>query len=91
MRPPAEGEHFAFISIQIGRPTDDGGEAAASPTLQTIKATLSFSPHARILFDAAHSCVAVAKPWTRVAWTVEQAYADARGISDEVLRSGAAA
>jgi hypothetical protein len=54
-----------------------------------IKANIVFSPHARIVFDAAASRIAVAKPWTRVAWTDEQAYTDARGISEEVLRSGA--
>jgi hypothetical protein len=90
VRPPADAEHFALISIQIGRTKDEEGEAAP-PTLEAIKATLGFSPYAHILFDVGSSRVAVAKPWTRVAWTVEQAYADARGISEEILRVGAGA
>jgi hypothetical protein len=90
VRPPADAEHFALISIQIGRSEYGVGEVAA-PTLDAMRATLGFSPNARILFDVENSRVAVAKPWTRVAWTVEQAYADARGISEEVLRFGAGA
>ena len=89
VHPPADAEHFALINIQIGRSKNEDVETA--PTFEAIKAALGFNPLARILFDAESSRVAVAKPWTRVAWTTEQAYADARGISEEVLRYGASA
>jgi restriction-modification enzyme MmeI-like protein len=88
--PPSEAEHFAIITLQIGRSQHERADTEPSQLLDAIKSNMGFSPHARILFDAARSRVAVAKPWTRVAWTVEQAYADARGISEEVLRSGVA-
>jgi len=91
VRPPAQAEHFAFITVQIGRARDEATDTNMPPTLDAIKATLGFSPHARILFDESTSRVAVAKPWTRVAWTVEQAYTDARSISEEVLRCGTGA
>jgi hypothetical protein len=92
LRPPAEAEYFALITVQIGRACDEAADTnMPPPTLDAIKAKLGFSPHARILFDESTSRVAVAKPWTRVAWTVEQAYADARSISEEVLRAGAGA
>ncbi|WP_146030345.1 hypothetical protein [Methylocella silvestris] len=88
---PSTSEHFALMSIQIGQSDATGAALIAEPLFDAIKANMGFNPHARIVFDAAASRVSVAKPWTRVAWTVEQAFADARGISEEVLRSGAAA
>ncbi len=90
VRRPSDTEHFAIISIQIGRPAATQPDATIEPLFDVLRTDMGFSPHARIVFDVAASRVAVAKPWTRVAWTVEQAYADARGISEEVLRSGAA-
>ncbi len=90
VRQPRASEHFAVMSIQIGRLGATQADAVAEPLFDAIKANMGFSPLARIMFDAVASRVAVAKPWTRVAWTVEQAYADARSISEEVLRSGAA-
>ncbi|MBI1776201.1 MAG: N-6 DNA methylase [Proteobacteria bacterium] len=89
VRQPSDLEHFAVIDIRIGRSgTDTQYAALAAPG--SVSAGIGFSPHARIIFDAVASRVVVTKPWTRVAWTVEQAYADAREISEEVLRLGAA-
>jgi len=90
VRQPSDSNHFAVISIHIGRSHPERDDTATSQLIDAIKSNMGFSPHARIVFDATASRVAVAKPWTRVAWTVEQAYADARRISEEVLRSGAA-
>ena len=90
VRQPSETDHFGVICIHIGRSHPERDDAATSRLIDAIKLNMGFNPHAKIVFDAAASRVAVAKPWTRVAWTVEQAYADARGISEEILRSGVA-
>jgi hypothetical protein len=87
---PAAADRFARINIGIVR---DHKERAStgSTDVAVIPLTGAFSPHASILYRPDLSRAIVSKPWTRVAWTIEQAYADARAISEEILRSGAAA
>jgi MmeI, DNA-methyltransferase domain len=88
VRAPAENEYFALVTVQIGRAGNEAPNTASVRGFDTIKGSLGFSPYARILFDIPTSRAAIAKPWTRAAWTIAQAYTDARGISEEVLRSG---
>ena len=89
---PTDDKRFAHINIRIARTT-----AATVPdeatllSLQGMAASAVFSPHRNIVFHPHLSRASVSKPWARVAWTIEQAYADARTISEEVLRSGASA
>ena len=89
---PTDDERFAHIDIRIARTTAATVPDGATPvSLQGMVASAVFSPHTNIVFHPHLSRVLVSKPWTRVAWTIEQAYADARAISEEVLRSGASA
>jgi hypothetical protein len=87
---PDPAEYFGRIDIEIGAIQEHG---VITDQVQTATRSqgMGFSPHARITFDAHRSRIAITKPWTRIAWTMEQAYADARGISEEVLRAGASA
>jgi N-6 DNA methylase len=87
---PTDNERFAYIDIHIARTTTDI-PAVHDATHKSAAANATFSPHANIVFHPRLSQASVSKPWTRVAWTIEQAYADARAISEEVLRSGAPA
>lgn len=84
---PTDNMPFAQIRVQIWRrpSTADKAEAKA---LKTLTPPTSFNPQTAIVFDAAHSQVEVTKPWTRVAWTIEQAFSDARAISEEIFRTG---
>jgi hypothetical protein len=88
---PTDNEHFAHIDIRFARTTTDiltvGDGTPGSPYGAAANAV--FSPHANIVFHPRLSQASLSKPWTRVAWTIEQAYAAARAISEEVLRSGA--
>jgi hypothetical protein len=86
---PTREMPFAYVDVQIMRASVDAvitGEAFSAR--QHGKANAVFSPHASIMFDPYLSQATLSKPWTRVAWTIEQAYADARAISEEVLRAG---
>ena len=83
-------EHFARLLIQVGRRA--GGtkiDASKSDPLATQFG--EFSPFSAIIYDPRANSVSITKPWTHAAWTMEQAFADARGVSAAVLRSGAAA
>ncbi|HET8636508.1 MAG TPA: N-6 DNA methylase, partial [Acidobacteriaceae bacterium] len=93
LREPTDSERFAYIDIGITRMGTDirpAGEET-SGLYQNDTSNAVFSPHSDIAFDPRLSRAFVSKPWTRVAWTVEQAFADAYSISEEVLRSGIAA
>jgi hypothetical protein len=87
---PRSGEHFAVVSVRVGSNAN-----ATDTTVEAVRKRAAFvtgfSPYARIVFDEHTSCIAIAKPWTRVAWTVEQAYADAQAATEEVVRHGAVA
>jgi hypothetical protein len=86
---PRGSEHFAVISIHIARANHVDQSAIVVDEPQSVSPDIGFSPHATINVDASSSRVAVTKPWTRVAWTVEQAFADARSILESILRCGA--
>jgi hypothetical protein len=80
---------FARIVIRVRRRGERPLPAAAlhaSPVLPG-----QFNPYSAISYDPKSNVIAVVKPWTHVAWTIEQAFADARGISAAVLRSGGGA
>jgi hypothetical protein len=87
---PDPAEYFGRIDIEIGA-VQEYSVITDQMETATLLQGMGFSPHARITFDAHRSHIAITKPWTRIAWTMEQAYADARGISEEVLRAGVSA
>ena len=87
---PTGGERFAHVDIRIARKAAAGRtpESRREAVFRAPPAGAAFSPHANIVYYPQTSCAAVAKPWTRAAWTVERAYADACAIAEKVLRSG---
>ena len=86
---PAEHEGFAYITIRIVRKSMAGPipDKETLAVFHEASSRAEFSPHGHIVYDPYLSCAEVLKPWTRGAWTIEQAYADARAISENVLRS----
>lgn len=83
-------DYFAALSIHLQR----RGDAASSSVAKTVlPAPLpgQFSPYSAISYNPKTNVVDILKPWTHVAWTIEQAFADARSVSAAILRSGAAA
>ncbi|SCX28592.1 Type I restriction-modification system methyltransferase subunit [Agrobacterium sp. DSM 25558] len=84
-------DYFAEILIKFGPPSDESTAAVASEMALTGAGPGEFSPYSAISYDPSSNSVAVLKPWTRAAWTIEQAFADAQGISAAILHSGAAA
>lgn len=88
---PAPTDHFALVTVRIGGANERLSQAEIAQMIGHLRETLTFSPYSHLFYDARTSTVALAKPWTRVAWTVEQAFADARGVSEEVLRLEVAA
>lgn len=82
-------EYFAQILIQFGRRGDGSTTTALKETLPARQG--EFSPYSAISYDPSSNSAVISKPWTQAAWTMEQAFADARGISAAILRSGAAA
>lgn len=82
----AKSERFARIAVSVGRKgTQLASGAHALP--QDSAGLGQFNPYSVITFYRAENIVAVTKPWTHVAWTIEQAFTDARGISAAILRS----
>jgi hypothetical protein len=82
--------YFAHISVLIQRK----GEETISHTsraLITVVKPEQFSPHTSIGYDPKSNHISIFKPWTHVAWTIEQAFTDARAISSEILKSGVSA
>lgn len=80
------GDYFVHVSIQLGPRT-----SAVVPYTESIpKIEISFgefSPFSAIRYDPTANNVAIMKPWTHVAWTLEQAFADVRSVSAAILRS----
>lgn len=81
-------DYFARLHIHFAQPNepvkpDTSGQVALPDQLS------QFSPYSAISYDPETGSLAIAKPWTHVAWTMEQAFADARSISNAVLRSEA--
>ncbi|MEY9625061.1 HsdM family class I SAM-dependent methyltransferase [Sinorhizobium fredii] len=85
-----DDDYFARLSIQLGR-RSDGATLKMPSAAIPIRPFGEFSPYSAISYDPNADSVAIVKPWTHVAWTMEQAFADARGVSAAILRSGAAA
>ncbi len=84
---PGDANRFAYIDVVIGRsPAKRDRSQRIVPEARP--SPQGFNPRADFQFTPADSSVAVSKPWTRVAWTLEQAYADAHAIAEEVLRHG---
>lgn len=80
---------FARIRVRIAQ----RGQAATDTTDGDAEFSTShfgqFNPYSTISYDPESNVISLVKPLTQVAWTMEQAFADARGISAAVLRSGA--
>jgi hypothetical protein len=85
-----EGDYFACLLVQLGRRAE-GTKPTAAKSDPAAPQFGRFSPYSIISYDPRANSVAIVKPWTHVAWTMEQAFADARGVSAAVLHSGAAA
>ncbi|RUW62541.1 hypothetical protein EOA31_36625 [Mesorhizobium sp. M4B.F.Ca.ET.049.02.1.2] len=85
-----DDDYFARLSIQFGR-RSDGATLKMPSAAIPIRPFGEFSPYSAISYDPKADSVAIVKPWTHVAWTMEQAFADARSVSAAILRSGAAA
>jgi len=82
---------FKRIRVQIaqqGKTTIDTNEGDASSFNNEFG---QFNPYSTISYDPRSNIISLVKPLTQVAWTMEQAFADARGIMATVLRSGAVA
>lgn len=88
-RAPSDEKFLAQISIHIGRKVDQTERPEGMNVDIPVELPSRFSPLADISFDLVRSQVSISKPWTRVAWTIEQAFSDARAISEEIFRAGA--
>lgn len=87
----AGGGLFAQLVIHV-RPHGDKQASSTDETRGSTEIlTGQFNPYSTISYDPRTNVVAIVKPWTHVAWTIEQAFADARGVSAAILRSGAPA
>src|SRR5262249_5707018 len=85
---PLPNANFGQVQISVGRRGESENlPSAAKPSYYS--GDKGFSPISEILFDSAQSKIQISKPWTRIAWTIEQAYADAQGIIEQILRAGA--
>lgn len=87
---PVAGSSFGRIEVLVRRQCDaplskTSKKAVGQPSVPK----LGFVPISDLSFDPDKSLIRIVKPWTRVAWTIEQAYADAQGVADKILRSGA--
>lgn len=82
-------DYFMRLLIQFGR---RGERAKPSASLSGIPTRVlgEFTPYSVIRYDPEANNVAIIKPWTHVAWTMEQAFADARGVSAAILEAEAA-
>jgi len=85
-----DGDYFGYLQIQLGRRAE-GTKPSATKSYPAAPQSGEFSPYSIINYDPRANSVAIVKPWTHVAWTMEQAFADARRVSAAVIRSGAAA
>jgi len=54
-----------------------------------IRSSGEFNPVASVHFDPMLNLVSIAKPLTNVAWTLEQAFADARSVTIAMMHGGA--
>ena len=86
---PDEHQRSAHINIRIVRKSMAGTvpDQEAFALVHKVVSPAEFCPHGHIAYEPKLSCAGVSKPWTRGAWTMEQAYADARAVSEKVLRS----
>jgi hypothetical protein len=81
-------DYFASLSVRVQR-RGEILKVLDSRTVLSIPPPEQFSPYSAIIYDPSTSIIAILKPWTHVAWTIEQAFADARSVSAAILRSGA--
>lgn len=81
--------YFAKLLVKLGR---RGQGTTTTPQLDALPAyrQVAFNPYSAITYDTIVDNVSILKPWTRAAWTIEQAFSDARGVSIAILRSGVA-
>jgi hypothetical protein len=76
--------YFGHLSIRLGR-RGGGATQETVPVVIPIEAFGAFSPYSTISYDPKANSVAIVKPWAHVAWTMEQAFADAHRISAAIL------
>lgn len=83
--------HFVQAHVHISQRGRTVGDASIKIATSPSPRTGQFNPYSTVSYDASTNVISLVKPLTKVAWTIEQAYADARGISATILRSGAGA
>lgn len=82
---------FGRLIVRVSR-GDKGHESSNVKAPEgTVTPSGQFNPYATISYEPHGNVVSIVKPWTHVAWTMEQAFADAHGVSAVILRSGARA
>lgn len=85
---PSPENLFLQISAQISRRGIRKSRAAQTTNFTAAVANLNqFTPYSAIGYSAKTNQVSILKPLTQVAWTMEQAFTDARAISSEILNS----
>ena len=82
----AEG-YFKRILVRFGG-GDNSVRSKGNRDSTAFQTSGAFNPYSSISYDPEANCVELLKPNTHVAWTIEQAFADARGVSSTILRSG---
>lgn len=82
---------FAHIHVHISQRGRAAGDTPIKSAAPASAQSGQFNPYSTISYDASTNVISLVKPLTQVAWTIEQSYADARGISAAILRSGAVA
>ncbi len=84
-----EADHFVRLLVNVRRQDDDRVGGVNEPQTIPVSFSSQFNPYTTISYDAQNDIISMVKPWTHVAWTIEQAFADARGVSAAILRPGA--
>lgn len=85
----AEADLFGRLLVQIQREGEQDNSLADYERRPTSLVSAEYNPYSTVSFDARSNVVTLVKPWTQVAWTLEQAFTDARTVSAAILRSGA--
>lgn len=87
--PPVKYSNLAVIDVGFSptSATGQGLEGQSREPVTDFMGKMGFNPYTHISYSPSESYAALTKPWTQVAWTIEQAYADALSITEEVLRS----
>ncbi len=81
--------HFYRVFVRVGRKDEADVPTIDQVTPPTTALSQQFNPYSTISYDPITEIVTITKPWTHVAWTIEQAFSDAQGVSSTIFRAGA--